>query len=132
MGPMLHIAGLDRLSHYSLERLASMGMSHGVRQHNFSDYYVRVVRRLVEQYPDACWTRNKDGKLPLELMEQSGKHWDTGMKEVLLPHPGGVADIDLNTAGKCRLLYKVGQEGATALFSLLRSGPSLVTGGNVM
>jgi len=89
--------------------------------------YLKVLEMLLRLYPQACQVSNRERQLPLELMLQSGKTWNSGMKLVLLEHPAAVLDLGLNSIATCAVLEKLGMEQKPeALFRLLRGAPDLI------
>ena len=89
-----------------------------------------VLEILLEAAPETAKVRDPYGRLPLHRAIASGKTWSFGVKTLVEAHPEGIMTKDRKTKlYPYKLAASDSKSDCTTIYELLRSNPSLVTGG---
>ncbi len=89
-----------------------------------------IVKDLIEINPIAAHTENCEGKLPVELIDQSGARWAAGMMHVIQTNPLGLLKLELDEKLWPRVLSKIttiqSSKALNTLYSILKEMPEIV------
>lgn len=89
---------------------------------------LELLGLLLDIYPQAATMRNSNGDLPLALMIQNGRAWDSTFAVVVQTYPAAMHFVNsLRPKLTARILGRISSGcGAETLYALIRSRPALL------
>ena len=117
--PAAEVGQMDATGNLPLHLAAQMELSEGVDMVD----YVNVIKSVLQRFPEGARVSNSDGLLPLHLIIQAGRSWNSGIELLVQTHPAAICDLNLKACATSALLSRLDHD---SMYRLLREAPFLI------